>query len=114
MIVSDIEQLSLEETFPGEQLDVILFGDVLEHLRDPAAVLRKLQHLAPSGYLVSLPNVAHGSIRLAVQQRLMLKKNLGSHPFRFFAMKTIAALLPTPVIRSQSCIEPGWVFLTPK
>jgi len=98
MIVSDIEQLSLEETFPGEQFDVILFGDVLEHLRDPAAVLRKLhKHLAPSGYLVaSLPNVAHGSVRLALfngdfnytEEGLLDRTHL-----RFFTMKTIAALL---------------------
>src|SRR3712207_6953656 len=43
----------------------IVFGDVLEHLKEP---LRTLEHLKPflhdEGYAVaSLPTVAHGSVR---------------------------------------------------
>jgi 2-polyprenyl-3-methyl-5-hydroxy-6-metoxy-1,4-benzoquinol methylase len=46
--------------------DFMVFGDVLEHLVDPAAVLRAcVAHLAPGGRIVaSVPNVAHGSVRL--------------------------------------------------
>lgn len=49
-----------------ERFDVILLGDVLEHFRDPAAVLRDLlQLLEPAGRLViSVPNVAHVDVRL--------------------------------------------------
>jgi 2-polyprenyl-3-methyl-5-hydroxy-6-metoxy-1,4-benzoquinol methylase len=45
--------------------DVIVAADVLEHLRDPEAVLRLLErYLAPGGRLVvSLPNVANASVR---------------------------------------------------
>src|SRR5262249_1595784 len=52
----------------GERFDVILLGDVLEHLRHPDRVLRRLQPLlVSSGHLVvSIPNVAHGSVRLAL------------------------------------------------
>lgn len=48
--------------------DFILCGDILEHLREPAAVLRWLRrHLAPGGLLVaSLPNSAHLYFRLNV------------------------------------------------
>ncbi len=67
MVVGNIEDLDLDAEVP-EEFDVILCGDVLEHLTDPAAVLRKLKrHLAPTGPLVvSLPNVAHGSVRLSL------------------------------------------------
>jgi methionine biosynthesis protein MetW len=50
-----------------EQLfDVVLAADVLEHLRDPGRVLQLLRrHIRRGGRLIlSLPNVAHLSVRL--------------------------------------------------
>src|SRR2546427_4197341 len=48
LIVADVEQLDFNEAFGDQRFDVILFGDVLEHLRDPAAVLRKAAaYIAP-------------------------------------------------------------------
>ena len=46
--------------------DVIVCGDVLEHLVDPKAVLAVLTtHVMPQGLaIVSVPNVAHLSVRL--------------------------------------------------
>lgn len=47
--------------------DAIVFGDVLEHLRDPRRVLQGLveHNLAPGGIVVvSLPNIANWRIRL--------------------------------------------------
>ena len=68
MIVGDVEELDLDEAFGTERFDVVVFGDVLEHLRDPEAVLeRSARILAPGGYVVaSIPNVAHGSVRLSL------------------------------------------------
>jgi 2-polyprenyl-3-methyl-5-hydroxy-6-metoxy-1,4-benzoquinol methylase len=45
--------------------DAVIFGDVLEHLRDPAAALAGVRPLlAPGGVVISsIPNVAHYSIR---------------------------------------------------
>src|SRR5215813_1006584 len=43
IIIADIEQLNLEVAFSNERFDVILLGDVLEHLKDPQAVLRGLR-----------------------------------------------------------------------
>jgi 2-polyprenyl-3-methyl-5-hydroxy-6-metoxy-1,4-benzoquinol methylase len=56
----------LEETmedFPGE-FDAILFGDVLEHMPDPAAALAKVRSwLSPRGALIaSVPNLGHWSV----------------------------------------------------
>lgn len=49
-----------------ERFDVIILGDVLEHLRDPDAALADvLTLLAPGGrVIVSVPNVAHIDVRL--------------------------------------------------
>jgi GT2 family glycosyltransferase/2-polyprenyl-3-methyl-5-hydroxy-6-metoxy-1,4-benzoquinol methylase len=68
MIVGDIEELVLEEVFPDQRFDVVVYGDVLEHLVDPEAVLlRTARILAPGGYVVaSIPNVTHGSVRLSL------------------------------------------------
>lgn len=49
----------------NEKFDYILFADVLEHLVDPAEMLREVKNsLAPDGrVLASIPNVAHWSVR---------------------------------------------------
>lgn len=63
--VADIETFE----FPGRlEFDYILFADVLEHLRDPAAVLlRYLPALKESGrMIISVPNVANLFIRLSL------------------------------------------------
>jgi len=49
-------------------LDCLLFGDILEHLVDPEAVLRRFRHfLAPSGVaLASIPNLQHHTLLAAL------------------------------------------------
>jgi SAM-dependent methyltransferase len=53
-----------------ERFDVVLAGDVLEHLPDPGRLLDRCRTLLrPDGYLVlSVPNVAHVDLRLALLQ----------------------------------------------
>ncbi|HEX5270078.1 MAG TPA: bifunctional glycosyltransferase/class I SAM-dependent methyltransferase [Gemmataceae bacterium] len=53
---------------PSERFDVIIFADVLEHLRDPeGALIRARRHLRPGGRLLaSTGNVAHAFIRLSL------------------------------------------------
>jgi len=48
--------------------DAALYGDVLEHLSDPLAVMRRLNSLLAPGALVivSVPNVAHLWVRLSL------------------------------------------------
>lgn len=66
IIVGDVEQVDLERTFGDERFDVVMLGDVLEHLIDPRGILEKLRFiLAPGGYVVaSIPNIGHASVRL--------------------------------------------------
>lgn len=62
--VADIETDDLALLLATEKFDVITFGDVLEHLRAPAAALKRVRpFLKPDGFLVvSVPNIAHASI----------------------------------------------------
>lgn len=66
--VGDVETADLVELFGRGSFDIVVFGDVLEHLRDPLPVLRQARPLlAPGGsVLISTPNVAHGDVRLAL------------------------------------------------
>jgi 2-polyprenyl-3-methyl-5-hydroxy-6-metoxy-1,4-benzoquinol methylase len=66
--VGDVESTNLVELFGRSSFDLVIFGDVLEHLRDPLSALRQARPLlAPGGsVLISTPNVAHGDVRLAL------------------------------------------------
>ncbi|GIV55221.1 MAG: hypothetical protein KatS3mg039_1739 [Candidatus Kapaibacterium sp.] len=58
----DVETMALD--FPAGYFDCILCADVLEHLRDPWALLRRLRPLLSStGVLVaSIPNLRHARV----------------------------------------------------
>ncbi|GIU93812.1 MAG: hypothetical protein KatS3mg012_0269 [Gaiellaceae bacterium] len=66
VMVADIETAHLP--FARRSFDAIVCADVIEHLRDPVAVLRRLHPLLrPGGTLaLSTPNVANWSIRLSL------------------------------------------------
>jgi 2-polyprenyl-3-methyl-5-hydroxy-6-metoxy-1,4-benzoquinol methylase len=96
MIVGNIEHLDMDREV-AEQFDIVLCGDVLEHLQDPAAALEKLKRLlGPGGYLVvSLPNIAHGSVRLSLVEGRFTYSRYGlldATHLRFFTLPTIVDL----------------------
>ena len=68
VVVGDFDEDQLWEELEGESFDAILFGDVLEHLKDPLHALREsAKHLAPSGTVViSVPNIAHADVKIAL------------------------------------------------
>ncbi len=70
LVIGDLETLDLAGEFGRAAFDAVMFGDVLEHVRDPVSVLRQTGDLlAPDGFVViSIPNVAHGDVRLALLQ----------------------------------------------
>lgn len=68
--VADLDHADLDRALPdtgNRTYDFILFGDVLEHLVHPEAVLAALsRRLRPDGrVLVSLPNIAFAANRLS-------------------------------------------------
>lgn len=79
LLVGNIEIIDLKSALDDEQFDVITFADVLEHLRDPASVLRKVRpFLRPGGYLVaSIPNIAHSSVIYELARGRFKYRSLG-------------------------------------
>jgi 2-polyprenyl-3-methyl-5-hydroxy-6-metoxy-1,4-benzoquinol methylase len=98
LVVGDLETLDLAAELGTGGFDVVVFGDVLEHLRDPLPVLKQARALlAPGGYVViSIPNVAHGSVRLSLLKGRFDYGPLGlldeTH-IRFFTRDNLRALL---------------------
>jgi O-antigen biosynthesis protein len=68
VIVGDAEKIDYAAELAGEEFDVVLFADVLEHLKEPADVLRRIRpFISENGVVVaSIPNIAHASVRLAL------------------------------------------------
>lgn len=64
VIVHDIEQAGWWTELYGRRYDVVVCADVLEHLREPDALLKRLtQMLAPGGrLLLSVPNISHAGV----------------------------------------------------
>jgi 2-polyprenyl-3-methyl-5-hydroxy-6-metoxy-1,4-benzoquinol methylase len=85
--------------FPYQrEFDYILFADVLEHLRDPASVLRKcLPALKESGkIIISLPNVANLVVRLSLlfgRFDYMDRGILDRTHLRFFTFRSLDKML---------------------
>jgi len=97
VVVGDIDRGEVWNQVDDESFDVVLCGDVLEHLRDPLGALRSAVHkLKPDGVVVaSFPNVAHGDVRLSLLQGDFAYRELGlldrTH-MRFFTLETIREL----------------------
>jgi O-antigen biosynthesis protein len=98
VLVGDLDSLDLEEELGEERFDAIVAADVLEHLKDPLQALERLRpFLSPDGcFVVSVPNVAHGSVRLALLSGHFDYRDIGlldSTHLRFFTRETLEQLL---------------------
>lgn len=84
--------------FASNKYDYIIFADVLEHLRNPEAALKKCkQFLKTSGeIIISIPNVAHNAIVLSLLDGKFPYMDTGlldrTHVF-FFTKETILTML---------------------
>jgi O-antigen biosynthesis protein len=97
VIVGDLDELDLGSELGADRFDVIVAADVLEHLKDPLGALRRLRPLlSPEGFfVVSLPNVAHASVRLALLQGRFEYRDLGlldSTHLRFFTHDSVVEM----------------------
>jgi len=97
VLTADLETDDWSRELEEERFDVLLAMDVLEHLRDPAVCLRRAKrHLKPGGRaIVSVPNVAHGSVRLSLLEGRFDYQDLGlldrTH-LRFFTRSSVEEL----------------------
>jgi 2-polyprenyl-3-methyl-5-hydroxy-6-metoxy-1,4-benzoquinol methylase len=113
LVVGNVEELDLVAHFGRASFDAVIFGDVLEHLRRPLDVLRAARPLlAPGGFVVaSIPNIAHGAVRLALLQGHFDYRPLGllddTH-IRFFTRESVetlfrdAGLVPVQIVRTTA------------
>lgn len=98
LVVGDLDLLDLAEELDPASFDVVVFGDVLEHLRDPVRTLRQARALlAPGGFVVlSIPNVAHGDLALSLLRGEWTYRPLGlldkTH-LRFFTQDGLRQLV---------------------
>jgi O-antigen biosynthesis protein len=94
VIIENVEQIDFKKIFHGRKFDVILFADVLEHLRNPGKILKEIRHLLKDdGYVVaSIPNIVHGSVIYQMMKGEFDYKEYGllddTH-IRFFTIKNI-------------------------
>lgn len=98
VLVADLDAADTFDHFEDGQFDVVLMLDVLEHLADPARVLERVGRLlAPGGWgVISLPNVAHISLRLELLEGRFVYRDAGlldrTH-LRFFDRPGVDQLL---------------------
>lgn len=98
VIVGDLADPATLDKLDGQRFDVILAADILEHLACPEQLLQALPRLlAPDGYLVaSIPNVAHGAVRLALVTGRFPYSDVGlldrTH-LRFYTLETAQEML---------------------
>ena len=108
----DIETDEATRVLAGRKFDTLLFGDVLEHTRDPLAVLQRfLPHLEDGGHvIVSLPNVAAWTVRLGLlagKFEYAQSGILDETHLRFFTRETAKRLV------ERAGLELLWIGLNP-
>jgi len=114
LIDLDNDKLTLKKA----SFDAILFPDVLEHLRDPWAILaRSHELLKPDGFvIVSVPNIRHYTVLFALLRGRWDYTNEGimdkTH-LRFFTKETMSEALSDAgfevvEIKANGGFLPGW------
>lgn len=107
VFVGNVESILVSGVLGGKKFDHILLGDVFEHLLDPVAALRALiPCLAPQGTLIiSVPNVAHYSVRLNLLRGRWDMTDTGildrTH-VHFYTQKTAHEMLVSAGLRVRS------------
>ncbi len=106
MIVADLDQPPPKLTGP---YDVIVYGDILEHLKNPMEVFRSFnQYLAAGGtIIVSVPNIAHLYVRLkllAGRFDYMERGILDQTHLRFFTLEGFERFLREGGVRPTEIV----------
>jgi 2-polyprenyl-3-methyl-5-hydroxy-6-metoxy-1,4-benzoquinol methylase len=122
-IICDIERDDLD--FAPEYFDVILLGDVLEHLVDPWNVINKLANVLKAGGLMiaSVPNIRYypAMVKIFLKGSFKYERSgtFDKTHLRFFCKKDLIELFQqpgltlyaiTPIINFQSLKSKGFYF----
>jgi 2-polyprenyl-3-methyl-5-hydroxy-6-metoxy-1,4-benzoquinol methylase len=92
--VGDIETFGWAEQWGNERFDIILFADVLEHLRDPWKALHVATRFLKSHgrLLASIPNLAHNSVLIELWANRFTYRHVGlldNTHLRFFSEASV-------------------------
>ncbi len=117
VIIGDIENIKLEKHIVSEYFDCIIFADLLEHLKNPWIIVKKLNlFLKKEGVIImSIPNIRHYTtiIDLLIRGYWPYRER-GIHDkthLRFFTLRNIrdmienAELKITKINRNYRIIE---------
>ena len=96
VIVGDVEKIILD--YPEEYFDLIIYADVLEHLKNPWEYLKQQSiYVKKNGYvLVSLPNIANWRVIADLLRNRWNYKNYGTLDrthLRFFTLPGMKAMI---------------------
>jgi len=107
LIIGDVESVSLSSKYIN-YFDVIIFADILEHLKNPLEVLKTFKdYLNDDGYIIiSVPNIANWKIRFQ-----LLFGNFEYHEYgildnghlRFFNQKSIKKIVNDAGFKISIC-----------
>ncbi len=128
VVVGDLSDPAvIASALDEDGFDVVVAGDVLEHLPDPLSVLRACRAaLRPGGYVVmSLPNIAHADVKLQLLAGNFAYRDTGlldrTH-LHFFTLGSIEEMLRDagllmidlrrvviPVFTTEQAVDPATV-----
>ena len=97
VMTGDIEEIQLD--FPAESFDLIIASHVLEHVKDPWSVTRRLEMLLarPGQFIGSLPNIRNAKVSLPLvlfgKLQYQAEGILDWTHTKFFTKNTIGDLL---------------------
>jgi SAM-dependent methyltransferase len=105
----------VETAQPRGSFDALIAADVLEHLKDPWAALRRYAELLEPGgtAVVSLPNVGHWSTYANLARGTWPRKPEGifdAAHLRWFTLRDARDLLLQAGLRPTSLTRRGWIL----
>jgi 2-polyprenyl-3-methyl-5-hydroxy-6-metoxy-1,4-benzoquinol methylase len=95
---ADLNTTGWDDVLNGQKFEVVLAADVLEHVYDPLAVLKKMASLVSDGgrVVLSLPHVGHSAVAACLLLEDFDYRDWGlldkTH-IRFFGLKNIQTLV---------------------
>jgi methionine biosynthesis protein MetW len=112
--LDEVLNADAERAAPKGRFDVLIAADILEHLTDPWATLRRYAELLEPGAtaIVSLPNVAHWSTYAHLARGSWPRKPEGifdATHLRWFTLRDARELLEQAGLTPHTVVRRGWI-----